>query len=76
MLGYPLRLIPEYSMLRNLRVQRGLSQQELAKAVGLSRRTIYSLERGLSMPSLSVARALSAEFDLAIEELFPASDLR
>lgn len=55
-----------------MRISAGLSQTELGDAVGVSRKTISSLERGLSVPSLPLALALARRFDVPVDELFPA----
>lgn len=53
--------------LRGTRADRGLSQVELAHAVGVSRQTISSIETGQYCPStalaLRLARTLSCRFD-------------
>ena len=56
--------------LRTYREARGLSQGELAAAVGVSRQTINAIERDRYDPSLSLAFALAAFFDCQIEDLF------
>ena len=56
--------------LKSLREQHGLSQQKLADALGVSRQTIISLEKGRYDPSLPLAFQLAAQFDCAIEDLF------
>jgi len=48
----------------------GLSQAELAEAVGVSRQTINAIERNRYNPSLELAFKLSVYFDCQIEELF------
>ena len=48
----------------------GLSQGELAEAVGVSRQTINAIERNRYDPSLELAFKLSAYFDCRIEDLF------
>lgn len=48
----------------------GLSQGELADAVGVSRQTINAIERERYDPSLELAFKLSAYFDCQIEDLF------
>ncbi|MDS0281638.1 helix-turn-helix transcriptional regulator [Haloarcula onubensis] len=48
----------------------GLSQGELADAVGVSRQTINAIERERYDPSLELAFKLAAQFDCAVEELF------
>ena len=53
----------------------GLSQGDLAGAVGVSRQTINAIERERYDPSLELAFKLAAQFDCAVEELFePAVD--
>ena len=48
----------------------GLSQGELAEAVGVSRQTINAIERERYDPSLELAFKLAAQFDCTVEELF------
>ncbi|WP_156191473.1 helix-turn-helix transcriptional regulator [Corynebacterium kalinowskii] len=52
------------------RKQRGLSQQALADALGVSRQTIISIEKGRFDPSLPLAFDLARFFDCHIEDLF------
>ncbi|MFB6118243.1 helix-turn-helix transcriptional regulator [Halosegnis sp.] len=56
--------------LRRWRARRGLSQGDLANAVGVSRQTINAIERGRSDPSLALAFELAAAFDCDVETLF------
>jgi Predicted transcriptional regulators len=56
--------------LKSLREQHGLSQQKLADALGVSRQTIISIEKGRYDPSLPLASRLATQFDCAIEDLF------
>ncbi|AMJ45569.1 helix-turn-helix transcriptional regulator [Corynebacterium stationis] len=56
--------------LKTLREQHGLSQQKLADALGVSRQTIISIEKGRYDPSLPLAFQMAAQFDCAIEDLF------
>jgi putative transcriptional regulator len=58
--------------IRNLRGARGLSQQELAAAMDVSRQTIISIERGRYTPSLPLAIALARFFGQPVEEIFDA----
>ena len=53
-----------------LRDERGLRQEELAKALGVSRQTISSLENGRYNPSILLARKIAVFFGLAIEDVF------
>jgi putative transcriptional regulator len=56
--------------LREFRLGSGMTQSDLAKAVGVSRQTIISVERGRYVPSLPLALKLARHFDCATEELF------
>lgn len=47
-----------------------LTQEDLAKAVGVSRQTIIAMEKGNYEPSLGLAFKLSKIFKVTIEELF------
>jgi len=55
---------------RELRGQAGLSQADLAAAMGVSRQTINSIETGRYLPSLPLAIALARFFGSTIEEMF------
>src|SRR5205823_9418320 len=59
-----------------LRVERDLSRQQLAEAVGVNYQTIGYLERGDYNPSLELAFRLSEVFRLPIEAIFSRSPLR
>lgn len=58
--------------IRVLRLERELSQAELATAVSVSRQTINSIETGRYVPSLPLAIALARFFDKPVEEIFHA----
>jgi putative transcriptional regulator len=55
---------------RELRSARGLSQEELARALDVSRQTIISIEKGRYVPSLPLAIALARYFESTVEEVF------
>ena len=57
-----------------LRKQRGIRQEDLAQALGVSRQTVISLEKGKYNPSLSLAFKLARYFGLSIEDIFDDSD--
>lgn len=59
-----------YNRLPVLRVERGLSRQDLAKALGINYQTIGYLERGEYNPSLELALRISEFFSLPIEAIF------
>ena len=52
------------------RKARGMTQQQLASELGVSRQTIISLENGKYNPSLELAFAIADFFELTIEEIF------
>lgn len=57
------------------RAQRGLSQQDLADAIGVSRKTISTVETRRFTPSVVIALKLASYFNVPVEELFSlASD--
>ncbi|MES3161025.1 MAG: helix-turn-helix transcriptional regulator [Halorubrum sp.] len=56
--------------IRTYREREGLSQGELATAVGVSRQTINAVERDRYDPSLALAFKLASYFECRIEELF------
>ena len=60
--------------LEELRKQRGIRQEDLAQALGVSRQTVISLEKGKYNPSLSPAFKLARYFGLSIEDIFDDSD--
>ena len=56
--------------LEEIRKARGLSQEELAKILVVSRQTISSLEKGRYNPSILLAFKIARYFELTIEEIF------
>ena len=56
--------------LEALRKERGIRQEELAKALSVSRQTIGSLENGRYNPSILLAFKIARYFDVSIEEVF------
>jgi putative transcriptional regulator len=59
--------------IRSLRAARGLSQQQLAVALDVSRQTINSIETERYTPSLPLAIALARYFGRPVEEVFHAN---
>jgi len=55
---------------RRLRADRGLTQQQLAAAMDVSRQTINAIETGRYTPSLPLAIALARFFATPVEEMF------
>jgi putative transcriptional regulator len=56
--------------IRVLRTEQGLSQADLAAAMGVSRQTIISIEADRYTPSLQLALALARYFQSTVEEIF------
>ena len=54
----------------DLRMARGMSQGELATALGVSRQTINSIENGRYLPSLPLALAIARTFGESVEAIF------
>jgi putative transcriptional regulator len=59
---------------RELRTERGLSQQQLGDAMDVSRQTINSIEKERYTPSLPLAIALARFFGTYVEEIFHVND--
>lgn len=60
--------------MRELRTDRGLRQEDLAKALKVSRQTVNAIETGRYLPSLPLAFALARYFGKPVEELFRGDD--
>ena len=56
--------------MRELRQEADLAQGQLAEAVGVSRQTINSIEKGRYIPSLPLAFSLARFFQKNVEEVF------
>jgi putative transcriptional regulator len=56
--------------LRELRAERDLTQAALAELVGVSRKTINTIENGVFVPSTVLALKLARALDRRVEELF------
>lgn len=54
---------------RNLRLRRALSQQELADNAELTRSVVANLERGVKLPRPSTIRKIALAFDIPLSEL-------
>ena len=53
-----------------IRKAKGIRQEDFAKAMGVSRQTISSLETGRYNPSRNLAYKIAKYFDMIIEEVF------
>lgn len=60
--------------IKELRKQNRISQEELAKAVGVTRQTITSIECEKYVASLTLAYKIAKFFELTIEDIFNLSE--
>ncbi len=56
--------------LREFRARYRMTQEELARRVGVTRQTIIAIENGKYLPSLKLAFKLAKTFNVKIEDLF------
>ena len=55
---------------KELRIARGWTQEQLADAVGVSRQSINSIERDRYVPSLPLALTFAQVFGCSTDEIF------
>lgn len=55
---------------REVRKKAGMTQEDLARAMGVSRQTIISIERGRYIPSLPLALKLARFFGCSTDDMF------
>lgn len=70
------RLDTVRNTVRELRAAKGLSQGELAQALGVSRQTVNAIETGRYLPSLPLAIALARYFASTVEQVFDPEEER
>lgn len=56
--------------LKDFRAAAGITQAELAAAVGVSRKTVNTVENGVFVPSTILALKLSQALGISVEQLF------
>ena len=56
--------------IEDIRKEKGIRQEDFAKAMGVSRQTISSLENGRYNPSILLAYKIARYFEMTIEEVF------
>lgn len=56
--------------LKALRAEHDLTQEQLARKVGVSRKTVNVIEAGDYSPSVSLALAIAAVFGVPLDEVF------
>jgi len=56
--------------IKEFRIKKGLTQEELAQRVGVRRETIVFLEQGKYNPSLKLAFKIAKELEISLEKIF------
>jgi putative transcriptional regulator len=56
--------------LKVFRAMRDITQEELARAIGVTRQTIIAMEKGDYNPSLELAFKIATYFEASIEDIF------
>ena len=60
--------------LREFRARYRMTQEDLARRVGVTRQTIIAIENGKYLPSLRLAFKLAKVFEVRIEDLFECDE--
>ena len=60
--------------LKVLRAIKNISQEDLAKIIGVSRQTINAMEKGKYAPSTILALKLARYFEKSVDEIFALED--
>lgn len=60
--------------LTRLRKEHGLTQAQLAETVGVSRKTINTVENSVFVPSTVLALRLAQALDVSVHDLFELTD--
>lgn len=71
--------IPKKSIISRLhvfRAERRMTQEALAREIGVTRATIIAIEKGNYNPSLELAFKLARFFDAGIEEVFSFEEIQ
>lgn len=63
-----------HNHLKALRAERGLTQAELASAVGVSRKTINTIENRVFIPSTVLALGLARVLEVSVHDIFELHD--
>ena len=63
-----------HNRLKSLRTERGMTQEALAAAVGVTRQTIIAIEKAKFIPSVKLALELAHALSSRMEDLFWLDD--
>lgn len=58
------------NQLNAIRLERDITQSDLAAAVGVSRQTIIAIEKGHYLPSIALALKIARFFKKSVEDIF------
>jgi len=61
--------------LRDLRLQKGLKQSEIAEKLNISFKTLSAYETGRAQPSMDMLERIAAFFNVSVDYLLGLSDL-
>lgn len=62
------------SNLKHYRRLRGMSQEQLAQAVGVARQSIYAIEVGKFTPTMPLGMKLARALEVSVYDLFELED--
>ena len=62
--------------IRELRLEKGLTQEELGEIIGVKRYSVYSYEKGRACPEMKGLVALAEFFDVSMDYLAGRTDKR
>lgn len=62
--------------IRELRLERGLTQEEVGEIIGVKRYSVYSYEKGRACPEMKGLVALADYFDVSMDYLAGRTDRR
>lgn len=60
--------------IKALRIQKGITQEELANSIGISYQAVSKWENGVTMPDIQLLPTLSIYFGVTIDELFQLTE--
>ena len=58
-----------------IRKRNGMTQEDLALTIGVSRQTIYAWEAGLNSPNISMLKKVASALEVSIDELINGYDV-
>ena len=64
-----------HNILKDIRIERNLIQEDLAEATGSCSRTISRIERGERNPSLEMAIRLAHYLNMNVEDIFKLDEI-